>query len=152
MLLFTQTDAPLSLKNIDPILAEVLDWHTLGIKLDLPVQLLQEIKVNYSAFGTGRQKQEMITTWLEYDTEASWDKLADALKEMGKHVAAAKIWNTYVTGYRGKSALVSKMSIYRHSICSACGPSSATIAQNVLSINSLFYARKKTVMCNIDFI
>ena len=81
----------------------MLDWHNLGVKLDLPVQLLQEIKVNYSAYGTGRQKQEMITTWLEYDTEASWDKLANALKEMGKHVAANKIWNTY--GYRGMFAI-----------------------------------------------
>ena len=28
--------------------------------------------------------------------EVSWDKLANALKEMGKHVAATKIWNTCV--------------------------------------------------------
>ena len=47
------------------------------------------------------QKQEMITKWLEYDTEASWGKLANALKEMEKHVAATQIWNTHVTGYRG---------------------------------------------------
>ena len=33
----------------------------------------------------------MISTWLEYDTEASWGKLASALKEMGMHVAAKKI-------------------------------------------------------------
>ena len=108
MLLFlslTHTDTLLTLKNIDPILSEVLDWHNLGVKLDLPVQFLQEIKVNYSAYGTGREKQEMITTWLEYDTEASWDKLANALKEMGKHVTASKIWNTYVTGYKGMFAI-----------------------------------------------
>lgn len=105
MLLFTQTDAPLTLKNIDPILAEVLDWHTLGVNLDLPVQYLQEIKINYSAYGTGRQKQEMITTWLQYDTEASWNKLASALKEMGKHVAADKIWNAHIPGYKGMFAI-----------------------------------------------
>ena len=126
------------------MLTGVLDWHTLGIKLGIPDHSLAEIRINYSAYGIDRQKQEMITKWLEYDTEASWDKLANALKEMGKHVAAARIWNIYVPGYRGKTTLVSiknKMSIYRHSICSACGPSSATIAQNVLSINSLFYAQ-----------
>ena len=96
------------------MLMGVLDWHTLGIKLGIPDHSLAEIRINYRAYGIGRQKQEMITKWLEYDTEASWDKLANALKEMGKHVAAAKIWNIYVTGYRGKTALVlvnDKMSI-----------------------------------------
>ena len=83
------------------MLTEVSDWHTLGIKLGIPDHSLREIRINYSAYGIGRQKQEMITKWLEYDTEASWDKLANALKEMGKRVAASKIWNTYVTGYRG---------------------------------------------------
>ena len=39
-------------------------------------------------------------TRLDYDTEASWDKLANALKEMGKPVVATKIY-TYVPGYRG---------------------------------------------------
>ena len=111
---FSYTDTSLTLKNIDQILMEVLDWHTLGIKLGIPVHSLTEIQINYSAYGIGRQRQEMITKWLEYDTEASWDKLANALKEMGKHVAANKIWNVYVPGYKGKTALVSindKMSI-----------------------------------------
>ena len=89
------------------MLTGVLDWHTLGIKLDIPDHSLAEIRIDYSAYGIDRQKQEMITKWLEYDTEASWDKLANALEEMGKHVAANKIWNAYVPGYRGKTALVS---------------------------------------------
>ena len=87
------------------MLMEVLDWHTLGIKLGISVHSLAEIQINYSAYGIGRQKQEMITKWLEYDTEVSWDKLANALEEMGKHVAAAKIWNAYVSGYRGMFAI-----------------------------------------------
>ena len=84
---------------------EVLDWHTLGIKLGIPYHSLGEIQINYSAYGIGRQRQEMITKWLNYDTEASWDKLANALEEMGKHVVATKIWNTYVPGYRGMFAI-----------------------------------------------
>ena len=79
-----------------------LEWHTLGIKLDLPVHTLREIEINYSAIGVHRQRQEMITKWLEYDTEASWDKLANALKEMEKHVVATTIWRTYVPGYKGR--------------------------------------------------
>ena len=83
------------------MLTEVLDWYTLGIRLGIPDHLLREIQINYSAYGTCRRRQEMITTWLQYDTEASWDKLASALKEMEKRVAASKIWNTHVPGYRG---------------------------------------------------
>ena len=89
------------------MLMEVLDWHTLGVKLGIPYHSLAEIQINYSAYGIGRQKQEMITTWLQYDTEASWDKLASTLEEMGKHVAANTIWSAYIPGYRGKTALVS---------------------------------------------
>ena len=87
------------------MLTEVLDWHTLGIELGLPVCKLEAIRIDYNTYGIARQKQEMITTWLEYDTEASWDKLANALKEMGKHVAATKICNTYVPGYTGMFAI-----------------------------------------------
>ena len=87
------------------MVTEVLDWHTLGIKLGIPSHSLGEIQMNYSAYGIVRQKQEMITTWLDYDTEASWDKLANALKEMGKHVVATKIWNAYVPGYKGMFAI-----------------------------------------------
>ena len=99
------TETHLTLRNIDGIITEVLDWHTLGIKVGIPYHLLGEIQIKYSAYGIGRQRQEMITTWLDYDPEASWDKLANALEEMGKHVAATKIWNTYVPGYRGMFAI-----------------------------------------------
>ena len=69
----------------------MVDWHTLGIKLGLPVHNLRRIESNYRVHGLDRQRHEMISTWLEYDTEASWDKLASALKEMEMHVAAKNI-------------------------------------------------------------
>ena len=81
----------MTLQNIDKILIEVVDWHTLGIKLGLPVHTLRGIEINYSVHGLDRKRHEMISSWLNYDTEASWDKLASALKEMGMHVAAKKI-------------------------------------------------------------
>ena len=92
------------------ILKILLDWHTLGIKVGTPHYLLGEIQINYSAYGVGRQRQEMITKWLEYDTKASWDKLANALKEMGKHVVATKIWSAYVPGYMGMLAMCTSLS------------------------------------------
>ena len=73
------------------MLTEVVDWHTLGIKLDLPDQTLKKIKIDYSASGTDRQRQEMISMWLKYDPEHSWSKLASALEEMGNNTLAAKI-------------------------------------------------------------
>ena len=87
------------MENIDQILKEVLDWYTLGIKLDLPDHSLREIQINYSAYGIGRLRQEIISTWLKYDTGASWSKLASALKEMGKNTVATKIWKQHVPGY-----------------------------------------------------
>ena len=108
--IFAPTETPLTLRNIDEILTEVLDWHTLGIKVGIPHHLLGEIQINYSAYGVGRQRQEMITKWLEYDTKASWDKLANALKEMGKHVVAAKIWSAYVPDYMGMFAICTSLS------------------------------------------
>lgn len=86
------------------MLREVLEWHTLGTELGLPDHTLEAIRIDFNANGTGRQRQKMITTWLAYDTKASWSKLANALEAMGKHVAATKIRNTYVPGYRGRFA------------------------------------------------
>ena len=82
----------MKLKNIDQVLTEVADWHTLGIKLYLPDQTLKKIKIDYSASGTDRQRQEMISMWLKYDPEHSWSKLASALEETGNNTLSAKIW------------------------------------------------------------
>jgi hypothetical protein len=38
----------------------------------------------------------MVSKWLDYDPEASWDKLANALNAMGKNTIAANIRSKYV--------------------------------------------------------
>ena len=38
----------------------------------------------------------MVSKWLDYDPEASWDKLANALNTMGKNTIAANIRSKYV--------------------------------------------------------
>ena len=73
------------------MLTEVVDWHTLGMKLDLPDKTLKKIEIDYSASGTDRQRQEMISIWLKHDPEHSWSKLASALEETGNNTLAAKI-------------------------------------------------------------
>ena len=80
------------------MLKEVLDWHTLGTKLGLPVHMLGEIQIDYNAYGTIRQRQEVISKWLSFDTNASWSKLASALEDMGNYSLAKNIRDTYVSG------------------------------------------------------
>ena len=46
----------------------------------------------------------MISKWLAYDTQASWNKLARALEESGMRVVAKEILGKYVPGYRGRFA------------------------------------------------
>ena len=102
VLSFAPTDVSLTDRNIDQMLTEVVDWHTLGKKLELPVYTLDKIRIDCSTYGTDRQRQEMISKWLAYDTEASWSKLASALEEMANNKVAAKIWSQYTHGYKGK--------------------------------------------------
>ena len=96
------TETSLTYHNISQMLIEVLDWHILGTKLDLPVHILEKIRIDYSVYGTDRQKQEMINKWLAYDTEASWSKLVSALDEMENHALAKKIQDKYIPDYRSK--------------------------------------------------
>ena len=84
------------------MLTELLDWHTLGTKLDLPFHTVKKIRLDYNVHGTDWQKQEMINEWLAYDTEASWSKLASALDEMENHTLSKKIRDKYIPDYRSK--------------------------------------------------
>lgn len=84
------------------MLTDVLDWHTLGTKLGLPDSSLGAIRIDHSAYGTDRQRHEMISKWLAYDTKASWNKLANALEEMGNNTLAKNIRETYIPGYTCK--------------------------------------------------
>ena len=99
---FVSTEKSLTYHNIDKILTEVLDWHNLGTKLGLPDYKLGEICRDHT--GTVQQRQQMISEWLAYDTEASWNKLARALEEIGMRVVAKKILDKYVSGYKSMFA------------------------------------------------
>ena len=81
---------------------KVLDWYNLGTKLRLPDYQLGEIWRDHT--GTVQQRQEMISKWLAYDTEASWNKLARALEEMGMHVVAKEVLDKYVPHYKSMFA------------------------------------------------
>ena len=99
---FAPTEKSLTYINIDKILTEVLDWYNLGTKLGLPDYKLGEICRDHT--GIVRQRQEMISKWLAFDTEASWNKLARALEEIGMRVVAKEILDKYVSGYKSMFA------------------------------------------------
>ena len=99
---FAPTEESLTYYNIDSILTKVLDWYNLGTKLGLPNYKLREIW--HDCTGIVQQRQEMISKWLAYDTEASWNKLARALEEMGMRVVAKEVLDKYVPGYKSMFA------------------------------------------------
>ena len=88
------TDLEFKLKNIVTAVRDVItEWHQLGLQLDLPESDLKLIGSNPDIEGHLRM---MLSKWLDYDPEASWDKLANALNTMGKNAIAANIRSKYV--------------------------------------------------------
>ena len=69
------------------------EWHKLGLNLDVPEHILNLVGSNPDIEDRLRM---MLSKWLDYDREASWDKLANALNTMGKNVIAANIRSKYV--------------------------------------------------------
>ena len=71
----------------------ITEWHELGLHLGLPEPDLKLIGSNPDIEGHLRM---MLSKWLGYDPQASWDKLANALTTMGKNAIAANIRSKYV--------------------------------------------------------
>ena len=69
---------------VEAELKEVLDPHSLGIHLEVPPEVLEEIEKNYKR-DVIRQRLEVIKYWLRNCAEASWTRLAAAVKNMGGH-------------------------------------------------------------------
>ena len=87
-------DIKFKLKNIVTALRDVTtEWRGLGTQLDLPEHMLKLV-------GSSQEVEDrlrmMVSKWLDYDPEASWDKLANALNTMGKNTMAANIRSKYI--------------------------------------------------------
>ncbi len=59
-----------------------MDWETLGAGLGIKPYKLQAIERNKRG-DTAQCKLAMFDVWLRSDTNASWEKLIEALREMG---------------------------------------------------------------------
>ena len=89
-----QSEVEFKLQHIVIAVKEVItEWYDLGLQLGLPDSTLKLIGSSPDIEGHLRM---MLSKWLDYDTEASWDKLANALNIMGKNVVAANIRSKYV--------------------------------------------------------
>ena len=87
-------DIKFKIKNIVTALRDVVtEWREVGTQLDLPEDILKLVGSSQDAEG---RLQTTVSKWLDYDPEASWDKLANALNSMGKNTIAANIGSKYV--------------------------------------------------------
>jgi len=68
-------------KSLSSALVEVIDWHTLGIRLGVPVNVLKNIEQSYP-MNNERRKNEMLSAWLQISPFARWRDVAKALHEM----------------------------------------------------------------------
>ena len=78
----TPSDLKLELKDVVVAVWDVIEWHDLGLQLGLPENLLRSIEVDHPNIGDRRRM--MLSKWLEFDPEASWEKLIAALMTIRK--------------------------------------------------------------------
>lgn len=85
----------LSMKNLMAALNDVPEWEELGIELGIEWFKMKEIKKNRNHCEPRLCKADLLDHWLENDLQASWERLASALDNMGKKVVAQRIRATY---------------------------------------------------------
>ena len=73
------------MKNLIKVLNEVCsDWETLGVKLDVKWSKIKEIAKSRSHREPHLCLADLMDFWLGNDVDASWERVATALEEMGK--------------------------------------------------------------------
>ena len=80
------------LKDLVIALRGVVEYHDLGLQLDLPESELALIDKH----PVEDRLRMMLWKWLQFDPEASWEKLATALDKIGKNAIAANVRREYV--------------------------------------------------------
>ena len=82
------------LKDLVIALKDLVECHALGLQLGLPESKLALIDKH----PVEDHLRMMLSEWLQFDTEASWEKLTRALGKMGKNAIAANIRQEFVSG------------------------------------------------------
>ena len=76
------------LKDLVIALRGVVEYHDLGLQLDLPESELALIDKH----PVEDRLRMMLWKWLQFDPEASWEKLATALSKIGKKLSLYRAW------------------------------------------------------------
>ena len=80
------------LKDLVIALKDLVECHALGLQLGLPESKLALIDKH----PVENHLRMMLSEWLQFDTEASWEKLTRALGKIGKNAIAANIRQEFV--------------------------------------------------------
>ena len=91
----TLAEAEAELKDLVIVLRAV-DWHKLGIQLDVPDYILTNIDVDYH--HNSRKLSEVLKYW-KRNNKASWKKVVEALERIGDYGnTIAEIRSKYMGG------------------------------------------------------
>ena len=99
----------LELKDLVLAVKDVADWYGLGLQLSLPEYMLNIIKAE--RLPVEESMREMLSKWLDYDPEASWEKMASALEAMGKKAVAENIRRQFVRNLTSVAAAVGSQTV-----------------------------------------
>ena len=69
---------------------EFLNWRGVGLQLGMKSHCLDVIERNHPK-DLNRQKEEMLSTWLREDTNATYGRLAEALLAVGEAACAEQV-------------------------------------------------------------
>ena len=81
------------LKDLVLAVKDVGKWHDLGLQLGLPEPKLALIDKH----PVEDRLRMMLSEWLQFDPEASWEKLATALNKLGQNAIASNIRRQFVS-------------------------------------------------------
>ena len=77
-------------------LTTVINWHKLGLNLNIPKHELDKIERDYR--GNDRQRLEMLDLWLRRTPNATWRDVVSALQQMEENTLAESIRQKYKEG------------------------------------------------------
>ena len=74
------------------------DWFTFGLHLDVDVHVLNRLNRSYLTHVDYRNSiREMLTAWThKFGREATWDKIAAALRKIGNNALAQHVEEQYI--------------------------------------------------------
>lgn len=105
MFIFSTAATP-TLKELSNAVDSVVNWFSLGVKLELERHVLIEIEKDHRG-DNERCKYEMLDRWLRNAKQPTWKAMADALCLIGEHQVALNIRTKYCC-----SSTATGMSVY----------------------------------------